>query len=306
MKKRADPRQDLNLFIVFDAVMDEGSLSKAGKRLGLTQPAVSHALRRLRVMTGGERLFERTGRGVRPTARAHAIANNVRPALDALRSTLRHTGVPFDPKTSRQTFLLDFPFGIDAILVPELSARVRDCPNIEFRIAGGRARDMLRDLRYGETWLALDYEPMNAPDFHSELLYEDPLVLISRRNHPLLNKPLDLGDVKALPHVVVGRTEEEGKAATSLHLEKHGVLRRIMFSVPTIATLPFVVENQHYVATTTQKVARYFSRLCEIDIHPLPAVVPPLPTYMVWHRCFDSHEGHGWLRNMLNDICTAL
>lgn len=305
MKKGPDARQDLNLFIVFDAVMDEGSLSRAGKRLGITQPAVSHALRRLRVMTGGERLFERTGSGVRPTAHALALSMKVRPALDSLRTTLWHTPEPFDPETTQQTFLLDLPFGIDAILVPELSARVRACPNIEFRIAGGRAHDKLRDLRYGETWLALDHEPVEVADYCSQLLFEDPIVLISRRNHPRIPKELNLHDLEQLDHAVVGWADDYRLVPSTLRSDRMG-RRHIMFSVPTIATLPLVVENQDYVATMTEKMARYFARSFAIDIHPLPATVPPLPVYMVWHRSFDNHASHSWMRSVLRDIGAAL
>lgn len=305
MKKGPDARHDLNLFIVFDAVMDEGSLSRAGKRLGITQPAVSHALRRLRVMTGGEQLFERTGSGVRPTAHALALAMNVRPALDSLRATLRQTSEPFDPDSSQQTFLINVPFGIDAILVPELSARLRTNPNIEFRIAGGRARDRLRDLRHGETWLALDHEPVEAEDYNSQLLFEDPVVLISRRNHPLIPKELDFCHLEQLCHVEVGWPGDYLIAPNVLRPNKMG-RRHVMFSVPTVATLPFVVENQDYVGTMTEKIARYFARSFSIDIHPLPATVPPLPVYMVWHRGFDNHASHSWMRNVLREIGAAL
>lgn len=306
MKNGPDPRQDLNLFIVFDAVMDEGSLSRAGERLGISQPAVSHALRRLRVMTGGEPLFERTGRGVRPTARALAISLSVRPALESLRATLNHPLSPFDPRTSQQTFLLDFPFGIDAILAPELSARTQDCPNIAFRIAGGRARDMLRNLRYGETWLALDHERLTDADYRSEILFEDRFVVISRRGHPRIPDVLRLEDLEKLEHVVIGWGGDYTHSPSELRLDRLGVRRRVGLSVPTLATLPLVVENQDLVATATEKVARYFARSFAIDIHPMPVAVPPLPVYMVWHRSFDNHEGHSWLRGLLKEICVAL
>ena len=306
MKNGPDPRQDLNLFVVFDAVMEEGSLSRAGKRLGISQPAVSHALRRLKALTGGERLFERTGRGVRPTAKALAISMNVRPALDSLRASLVQTHTPFDPHTSNQTFLLDFPYGIDCILVPELSARVRDCPNLAFRIAGGRASDMMQDLRYGETWLAIDHDPPMAADYCWQLLYDDPLVIISRRNHPRIDGELRLEDLEELDHVVVGWAGDHSNSPSELRFDRLGIRRRVRFSVPTVATLPFVVANQDFVATATIKSARYFARTFDIDIHPLPDVVPPLQIYMVWHRSFDGHEGHRWLRGLLADVCSAL
>lgn len=306
MTKGQDPRRDLNLFVVFDAVMDEGSLSKAGRRLGISQPAVSHALRRLRAMTGGEQLFERTGRGVRPTAHALALAKNVRPALDSLRATLNRISTPFDPKTSQQTFLLDFPFGIDSIVVPELSARVRDCPNITFRIAGGRARDVLGGLRYGETWLALDYEEATGDDYRSQLLFEDRFVIISRRGHPRISEPLRLDDLETLDHVVVGWAGDYTRSPSEVRLDRLGIRRRVTFSVPTIAALPFIVEKQDLVATATEKVARYYSRSFAIDIHPLPPAVPLLPVYMVWHHSFDNHEAHVWLRKLLAEILAAL
>ncbi|NKB16090.1 MAG: LysR family transcriptional regulator [Sphingomonadales bacterium] len=178
-------RLDLNLLAIFDAIMSERSLTKAGHRLGMTQSAVSHSLARLREVTG-DTLFERTGRGVRPTQRALSMSGDVREALDRLRATLRPRSGGFCSKSTQRTFLLDIPAGIDSIIAPALAQRAVDSEGLSFRISGGRAKAIMQELRFGETWLALDYERPEAEGYRFEHLFEDPFVIISRRAMPRL------------------------------------------------------------------------------------------------------------------------
>jgi LysR family transcriptional regulator, mexEF-oprN operon transcriptional activator len=161
-KDRKDKAEkiDLNLLAVFDAIMVEGSLRGAAGRLKMNQPAVSQALTRLR-KTVGDKLFERKGRGVVPTARAQEMARNIRPAMDLMRSALAAANV-FEPEVENRTFLLDVPAGIDALTAPLLAQRLHEAPGLSFNIASARASRMATELRFGETHIALDYEPMTT------------------------------------------------------------------------------------------------------------------------------------------------
>lgn len=298
-------RLDLNLLAVFDAIMVERSLTKAGERLGITQSAVSHALARLRELTG-DKLFERTGRGVRPSARALEMAEGVRIALDMLRSTLRASPAGFCNKSATRVFLLDIPAGIDAVIVPELALRTAESANLSFRISASRARNISSELRYGETWLALDYEPMDGDSYRCELLFEDPYVVISRRHHPGLKNGLTLDLFRKLDHVCLGWARQQGPTPLSQRLDNAGIRRQIKFSVPSATTLPSVIEGHDYIACMSLRFARYYQRKFAIDIHHMPTEIPPIPVYMVWHEGFDRDESHIWLRGVLKDVCNSL
>lgn len=305
MKDQRANRLDLNLLVIFDAIISEGSLTKAGVRLGITQSAVSHALGRLRELTG-DALFERTGRGIRPTLFAKRMEKDVTAALDQLRAALRNRGTYFDGTSSSRTFLLAIPAGLDSIIVPQLVALATPFPNTRFHISGSRAGNITSELRYGETWLALDSEPVGKAGYLSELLFEDPLVLISRRGHPRLRKGLTAEIFASLEQVALAwGGGHEPTPATRL-LNAAGLQRLIRYEVPNVSTLPSVVERHDLVGTMSLKMARGFSRHFKIDIHELPMSVPPMPVYMVWHSSFDNDEGHVWLRAALKEVCARL
>lgn len=298
-------RLDLNLLAVFDAIISEGSLTKAGTRLGLTQSAVSHALGRLRELTG-DTLFERTGRGIRPTPVAQAMAENVAAAMDLLRASLLNTHEVFDAAGAGRTFLLAIPAGIDAIIVPDLARLTAEFTELRFRISGSRARNLASELRFGEVWLALDAEPMTRPGYRSELLFEDPLVLIARRGHPRLAGGVSAALFAELPQITLAWAAEAGATPSTMLLGQAGLQRMTKLAVPNIATLPSVVEVSDLVGTMSLKMARSFARHFAIDIHQLPAEVPQMPVYMVWHESFERDEGHAWLRARLKDVCERL
>lgn len=295
-------RLDLNLLVVFDTIMTERSLTKAGKRLGMTQSAVSHSLARLRKIAN-DPLFERTGRGIRPTARTTDIAQEVSDALAVLRGVLSNRKAPFNSRSAARQFFLDIPAGIDACIAPELAVRTMGAANLSFRISNGRAKSVLSQLRDGESWLALDYELPDLPGFRSELLFEDPFVVIARKGHPRLVGGLTLETYRSLEHVALiwGR----GSTPVADYFERAGVRRTVRFGVPNIVTLPWLVEGRDCIATVSMRIARAMTRRFEVDIHALPASVPPMPVYMVWHESLEGDEAHRWLRGVLRDVCQS-
>lgn len=305
MKDQRFSRLDLNLLAIFDAIIAEGSLTKAGRRLGITQSAVSHALGRLRELTD-DTLFERTGRGVRPTPVAKSMAKDVAAAIDLLRASLRNRKADGPETLSARTFHLDIPGGLDAVIVPELAALAASHPEARFRISGGRARSITNELRFGETWLALDAEPVEKAGYVSELLFEDPLVLIARRDHPRLRTGLTPALFSDLAQVALMWGPELGETPAARLLDAAGLQRMIKIGVPNLAAIPPVVAHLDLVATMSLKMARGFARSFPIEIHELPPHVPPVPIYMVWHESFSQDDGHAWLRRALKEVCERL
>lgn len=305
MQDDSGPRLDLNLLAIFDAIMSEGSLTKAGQRLGMTQSAVSHALARLRDVTG-DQLFERTGRGVRPTPAANAMFDKVRNALDVLRACVRTTSGRFSPETDDRTFVLDLPAGIDTVIMPALAQQLGQTSRLRFRISSTRASAVLSELRLGESWVSLDYEIPEALGFRAERIIDDPFVLISRRGHPLLGDGVTLSLFKALDQVAITWSPERGTSPLTERLASLGIVRKVVFSVPSFTTVAALVETSDLVAAVPRRLARQYVSRFAIDLHPMPDAVPPMPVYMVWHESFDADEGHAWLRRLLREVCESL
>jgi DNA-binding transcriptional LysR family regulator len=306
-KDRADKpdKIDLNLLAVFDAIMLEGSLRGAAVRLKMNQPAVSQALTRLRKAVG-DKLFERAGRGVVPTARAQEMARSIRPAMDLMRSALTGANV-FEPQIENRTFLLDVPAGIDALTAPLLAQRLHEAPGLNFNIASARASRIANELRFGETHIALDYEPLATEGYRSELLFKDHFVVIGRDNHPGLVSGLSILAYQKLGHVAVSWGSGPRSSPLVQKLTAATISRNVRMTVPNLPSMLRVVADSDLLGSTWSRVASRSTR--EVDglkIYPMPFEMPPVPIYMVWHESFDNDAGHSWLRDVLRDIYRGL
>src|SRR5947209_2813168 len=195
----------LNLLAVFDALMREQHVGRAGELLGLTQPAVSHALGRLRHLLD-DPLFVRHAKGMRPTARATALADAIAPALRILRASLKQRG-EFDPAAANRTIVIGGSDYIDLILMPRLMSRLRETARgIKIRLRPTSRETVLQDLRRQDIDCALG--PLAAaPGDAVELtpLFTERLVMIGRHNHPLLDGEVSLESFAALAHLLVSQ-----------------------------------------------------------------------------------------------------
>jgi DNA-binding transcriptional LysR family regulator len=296
---------DMNLLVVFDAIMIEGSLRGAAVRLKMKQPAVSQALTRLRNAVG-DKLFERAGRGVEPTARAQEMARSIRPAMDLMRSAMAGANV-FVPQVENRTFLLDVPAGIDALFAPVLAKRLDEAPGLNFTISNSRASRMANELRFGETHIALDYEPLGTEGYRSELLFKDNFVVIGREDHPGLLGGLSILTYQRLGHVAVSWGSGRPSSPLVRQLTAATISRKVRMTVPNLPSMLRVVAESDLLGSTWRQVAlRSVREVHGLRIYPIPFEIPPVPVYMVWHESFDQDAGHSWLRDALRDIYRAL
>jgi DNA-binding transcriptional LysR family regulator len=298
-------RIDMNLLAVFDAIMIEGSLRGASVRLKMNQPAVSQALTRLRKVVG-DKLFERVGRGVEPTARAQEMARSIRPAMDLMRSALAGANV-FEPHVENRTFLLDVPAGIDALIAPLLAKRLDEAPGLNFNISSARASRMANELRFGETHVALDYEPLAAEGYRSELLFKDNFVVIGREDHPGLLGGLTIHAYQRLGHVAVSWGSGRRSSPLVRQLTAATISRKVRMTVPNLPSMLRVVAESDLLGSTWRQVAlRSVREVNGLRMYPIPFEMPPVPIYMVWHESFENDAGHIWLRDALRDIYRGL
>ena len=296
---------DLNLLRVLDAVMAEGSLTRAAAVLAMTQPAVSHALRRLRQSLGQE-LFVRTAHGMRPTPQAEALWPQVRMALASLRQVL--TPGDFDPQRDAVQLRLAMADATAALLAPGLVERIeRDHALVNLRLLPLTTRDPRRLLEDGEADLAVGFFPevvtnlvAQGPDSHLRhaRLYATRYVCVMRKDHPLAVAPLTLDAFCAAHHLLVsfsGRPHGYvDKALTAL-----GRQRRIVLTVNQFFTAGRVVASSDLLTVLPERFLLATGGMQNLVVRELPLLLEPVYVEMLWHLRNDAAPEHQWLRQQV-------
>lgn len=298
------PDFDLNLLAIFDAVMAEGSVTRAAKRLDMNPPAVSQSIRRLRVLIGDE-LFVRTGNGVKPTPKAQGMWEDVRQGLKLIKAAVDGDR-EFDPATATQVIHIDLPSGADALIVPRLADRIAAAPGLQVRVASARAFNVLNDLRFGDSWLALDYRPIQEPGYRCDQLAEQEIVVIARKGHPALRGGLTSELYQTLPQVAVASLRTTSVLPVTERLEAAGATRVVKFTVPGLVSASHVVAEHGLLASLPRCTAELCCTLADLEIHPMPIRVDKMRFFAVWHERFLADPAHTWLRQTLHEICGAL
>jgi DNA-binding transcriptional LysR family regulator len=298
---------DLNLLPVFEALFEERNVSRAAVRVGLTQPALSNALRRMRHAIG-DPLFERTARGMRPTAKAQQLAGPVRAALAHTRSALSGDRA-FDPSTTGRTFRLamnDYSeWRLEALIMK------RTCGESSGASLQVRRVDTLfsvpeADLRNGALDTAIGFfpDPRNLREGTlSETLFEEDNVVVGRRGHPALRKRLTLERFAELDHAaIIYRPEPWG--IIDQELASHGLRRKLRLATPHFLTAVKAVAESNLIACVPDGLAREFEHAFRLVIRPLPVSLPKFVTRMLWARQWQDDPAHVWLRRQIREAAS--
>jgi DNA-binding transcriptional LysR family regulator len=290
---------DLNLLVAFDALMAERSVTRAGARIGRTQPAMSAALSRLRALLDDE-LFVRGVSGLQPTPRALDLAEPLGRALAEIERTLAYTQ-SFDPRSSAATFTLGLSEHPAHILLPSLLERLREvAPAIILRVRSFTARDdAVAMLDAGEVDLTVGVPPTVAS---ARILirsaFEERFVCVLRRDHPAARKPLDLPTFLALSHLLVS-PENERFGLVDAALAKRDLMRRIALTLPHMYAAPGLVARSDMIATLMAGVVSASGHARDLCILTPPLELDPVPFVLAWHRRNDTHPAQRWLRDMV-------
>jgi len=289
-------RIDLNLFVVFDAIVREGSISAAARSLNLTQPAVSHALARLRERLDDD-LFVRRGRQMAPTARARSLIGPVREALTGLQSCLSSEPA-FDPASARRPFVLGLRDGLEACVLPPLMKKLMaDAPGIELQSLTVSRRDTLRELAAGRLDLAMDVQLPVSGDICQQPLVESPLVVLMRKGHPLAKKTMMLNDYLGAAHVLVS-SRRRGPGLEDFGLAQAGHQRDITLRCQHYQAAMEVVAATDLLLTLPDVLAERLADRRFVSA-ALPLQMPAMAMHLYWHRDLDGDPGHRWLRGLL-------
>lgn len=295
---------DLNLLVAFDALMAERNVTRAGARIGRTQPAMSAALGRLRSLLEDE-LFVRGPHGLQPTPRALELADPLSRALADIQRTLNFTQ-RFDPAASVTTFKLGLSDHPAWVLLPLLVDRLRDvAPAITLQITNFTGRnDAIPLLDSGEIDLAVGVAPQpTAGRILTKQIFDEPFVCILRRDHPAA-KQLDLACFLSLSHILVS-PENERWGHVDAELIKGGLKRRLALTLPQMYAAPALIARSDMIATVMAGVVGASGHRKELTVLKLPLDLDPVPFVMFWHRRNDTHPAQRWFRDFVASIAPA-
>jgi DNA-binding transcriptional LysR family regulator len=300
---------DLNLLVLFDALIAERNVTRVAARNGMSQPAVSKALNRLRYLFD-DPLFIRRDRGVEPTARALALAGPIRGALAEISETLRLPAT-FDPATAKASVKIATIDLYHTSMMPSLVERLRrEAPGIDLQVRANDFACLYEQLASGQIDIAFAPLATATRDLCAEPLWSDRLVtLIGPHNQ--LRDPITIESYAAAPHLVdAGHVQVSsdglGTSVVDAILAARGLRRRIALVLPNAAGVPFVVAATDLIATLPSRIVKGLARVPNVRV-----VFPPLPDvevspHMFWHRRADSSPLQVWLRAMIRDIAGGI
>jgi DNA-binding transcriptional LysR family regulator len=295
-------RLDLNLLLVFHHLLREKRVSAVATVLGMSQPAVSSALGRLRASLG-DTLFLRTQGGMEPTPYALQLAEPVAAALDGLQQAL-NVRASFDPVTSERRFTLAMTDVGEMYFLPVLmDALAQAAPGVTLNVVAVTSASLKDDMATGRTDLALGLLPQLQAGFFQQSLFRQPYVCLMREGHPLTSKDdLTLPDFAAASHVrVIAAGTGHGRVdgALSEALERQGLQRRIRLTVPHYVALGDVLGHSDLIATVPERFAQRVTRPFALTTRTLPLAVDGSAIHQFWHARLHKDPGHQWLRTLV-------
>jgi len=291
---------NLNLLPVLDALLAEGSVSRAGARLGLSQPAVSNALAQLREILG-DPLLVRKGTGMAPTERALALAGPLRAALLALQQGLEPPAA-FDPATADRNFtILTNDFVAFALLPPLLARLQREAPRVRLQVRAWQEHGVPPDLARGDADLVLGFGRGLAPGHQAARLFDDRFVFIARKGHPLVKGKITLATYTKLSHIIVSQVPN-ARGVVDDALDQKGLTRNVALRLSHFLLVPPVVAATDHVAAISELVARPMSRQLPLQLLRMPIDAGGATVHAVWHERTGASAAHAWLRRTIEEV----
>jgi DNA-binding transcriptional LysR family regulator len=287
-------RIDLNLFRVLDAIHVHGGVSAAARALRLTQPAVTHALNRLREHFG-DPLFVRQGNRVVPTARMLQVIGDVQLHLRGLQASVQRD-VPFVPKTLETTFVLGLRDVFEPFVLPPLVRRLAErAPGVRVvsrRVAAG---ELERDLLAGTLDMAIDRRSRVGARVASCRAMDESLVVAMRRDHPLAKQPLRRRDYQAAAHVAVSWQSQAIPLYLALHQADHE--RDVRVTCQSHLAAGQVAADTDLLLVLPSAYAARLAALLPLALRPLPLKLKPEPILAYWAAARGEDTAHAWLRS---------
>ncbi|WP_396587594.1 LysR family transcriptional regulator [Bermanella sp. R86510] len=294
---------DLNLLPVFEAIMETRQFSKAAERLAMSQPAMSAAVQRLR-NTLNDPLFVRSSRGVIPTAKAEILYEDVQKALFLVRQGLSQQN-EFNPNTEPHTFRILSGDYFEFVLLPQLlNTFAEDAQKVRLNLTPILEQSATQ-LMHAQADVMLDAFPIDDHRIHCEVVTQEKLMVITKKQHPWIKGSLSLEDFLNATHAVLpnrGRLLPLDKILNK-PLERE---RKVGVQLTQYISLLAAVANSNYIATVPKNLAVRYADALGLQVYPFPMEVPPVPIYMMWPKVLDRNPANVWLLDQLRNAFKSI
>ncbi len=293
---------DVPLLQVLHALLTERSVSNAARRLKQSQPAVSASLRRLREITG-DQLLVRSRNGMTPTERGMALLDPVTEVLNQIQR-IGIQQIHFDPAETRQVFNLATPDYLSAIDLGEIMRRVRaEAPHCTFAIHSlGPDFDYAAALESGMLDIVIANWPQPPEHLRMTPLFEDDVVCLMRKKHPLAETALTLESYLSAEHLVPTPYTVGQRGVIDLHLARERLKRNIVGYVPYFSIVPYMLLQMNAVFSLPRSFAKHYCSLMPLTTSEIPIDFPKIPFYMLWHERVHHSDEHRWFRDLIVSV----
>ncbi|MEM1198927.1 MAG: LysR family transcriptional regulator [Pseudomonadota bacterium] len=287
---------DLNLLVALEVLLEERHVSKSAARLGLSQPAMSRTLGRLRAVFD-DPLIVRTQSGYEPTARAEKLENSLKAVLGEIRGVF--ASAEFDPATAEDTFRLSTLDYSELVIFPEFMSRLRKAaPGVKVDVQQ-RSIFSINDIEAGTTDMSIGVMPKNLPKHcRAEKLFEDDYVCVMHADHPLASRALTLEGYLAFPHSTIDTGKSAGSAVDDA-LARVGAERRVLKRSPHFIASLFSLGKSDLLQTVPRRLASPLLAPANLVLNELPFEVDPIALSQLWHARDHDHPPHRWLREQM-------
>jgi len=288
---------DLNLLVLFNQLLVERRVSKVADNLGLTQPAVSNSLARLRKLLGDD-LFLRTPTGMQPTPFAEQLAEPVTYALGMIQSALNQRST-FEPERSTRSFTIGMTDIGEIYFLPTLMERLRQqAPGVTLSTVRNTTVNLKDEMEAGKVDLAIGLLPQLKAGFFQRRLFRQRYVCLFREGHRLDKKKISLAEFSAVEHLVVV-SPGTGHGKVDEILERSGIERHVRLTVPHYVAIGHILQATDLVATVPERLAQRMTVPFGLTYVTHPAKLPEIAINMFWHAKFHRTPDNQWLRTLV-------
>ncbi|QXB92708.1 transcriptional regulator LeuO [Providencia rettgeri] len=293
---------DLNLLTVFDVVMQMQNVTKAAQVLGMSQPAVSNAVSRLKSMFNDE-LFVRYGRGIQPTSRAKQLFGPVRQALQLVHNEL--PGAGFDPQDSERMFNLSICSPLDFRLAAIIVAKFKIVsPNINIFIHSFMDNNIAHQLKYQEIDFFLGYSQFEKPEYQQQILFDDELVLVASNHHPRIGNTISAIEINNERHAIVAM-DNIGSFSKPYYYNTE-LSDNVSYQGTDLNSVLNIVAQTDLVAFAPKWLVEHYSGQFKLRSLTLPWENNTRPCYLTWHESTARDKGHQWMKSQFNQMIAGL
>jgi len=291
---------DLNLLVIFNQLLIDRRVSTTADKLGLSQPAISNSLKRLRTLLKDE-LFVRTARGMEPTPYALHLIEPIGYALSTLQNALNQRD-SFDPAISERTFTLGVTDIGEIYFMPTLMAMLSsEAPNIKISTLRHNTGHLSDDMAAGNVDIAIGLLPSLTTGFFQRRLFKQRYVCLFRQGHPTARNPISLAQYKSLPHVGVTSTNT-GHSEVDEWMIRKGISRDIHLHVPHFVAVGHILQSSDLIATVPERFAQKCSGPFQLETSPLPFKLPEIAINLFWHAKYNREPANMWLRQRVIEL----